>query len=410
MEQIINPAQQVHGEEEINAAIEVIKSGEWAYGEYVEKFEASLAEYLGRRFALTVNSGSSANLVALMALTTHWIPEERRIMPGDEIITSALCFPTTVSPIKYARGVPVFVDVDHTWNIDPEQVKSVINENTKAIMVAHNLGSPFDIDAIREICEENGLWLITDNCDALGSEWDGQQAGSYGHIGTQSFYPAHHISTGEGGAVHTDNPRIMHAMRSMINWGRDCWCPPGHDNTCGIRYDQQHGGLPHGYDHKNTYSELGFNVKMTNIQGALGYEQMKRLPEFTNLRRLNHTWLSNLFMSFGDNFEIPKVHEKADPSWFGYVVKINNPQLDRDDMVRYLEERGIRSRAFFCGNITKQPCFYGRDDVAYRTSEDLSVSDDLMETSFWIGCHPGITDDQREYMAQVITSYIEQHV
>lgn len=405
----INPAQQVHGDEEIALATEALKSGRWAGGEYVEMFEKALSEYLGRKFVLTVNSGSSANLVALMSLTTHWIPEDRRLKKGDEVITPALCFPTTVSPIKYAGAVPVFVDVDETWNINTKQVEEAITEKTKVVMVAHNLGNPFNLDEIERICKKNNLWLIVDNCDSLGSEWDGLQTGFYGDIGTQSFYPAHHISTGEGGAVHTDNARLMHAMRSMINWGRDCWCDPGCDNTCGIRYEQQHGDLPFGYDHKNTYTELGFNLKMTNMQGALGVEQLKRLPSFNEARRLNHKYLSNVFSNFGDNFEIPKKYEKADPSWFGYVIKINDPQIDRDDMIRHFESKGIGSRAFFCGNITKQPCICERD-IECRIGGDLSVSDDIMNTSFWIGCHPGIGPEEREYMSGVITSYMEKHV
>lgn len=406
---IINPAQQVHGREEIDAATQVIESGFWAEGPKAKEFKHALANFLGVRYVELTNSGSSANLAAVMALTTHWIEEDRRIKQGDEVITTALCFPTTVAPIKYAGAVPVFVDVDQSsWNIDPDQVEGAITEKTKAIIVAHNLGSPFDIDRIVDICKRHNLWLIEDNCDALGSKWKGQHTGTFGDIATSSFYPAHHISTGEGGAVYTNNPMIKRALESMINWGRDCWCEPGCDNTCGKRYGHQLGNLPFGYDHKNTYAELGFNLKMTDIQAAIGVEQLKRLPEFTVARRFNHDYLTKIFAQFPDWFQLHRDYESAESSWFGYVVKLNRgTPFTRDEMVKFLEERGIRSRAFFCGNITRQPALYERD-TEFKTSGDLRVSDDIMESAFWIGVHPAIKKEERKYMSDIICQFLDQ--
>lgn len=404
---IINPAQQVHGPEEIAAATAVLENGHWAEGAKAQEFKGALGEYLDRRYVVLTNSGSSANLAALLSLTTEWIPKEKRLFPGDEVITTALCFPTTVAPIVYAGCKPVFVDVEPgTWNINPDQVREMIGPFTKAIMVAHNLGNPFNLDEIMTICEENGLWLIEDNCDALGSEWDGRKTGSIGHIGTSSFYPAHHISTGEGGAVYTNDSKVYSGIRSIVNWGRHCWCEPGCDNTCGKRYGWDLGQLPHGYDHKNTYSEMGFNLKMTDIQAAIGVEQLKRIDVFGAARRYNHLALRDYFALFGDWFELPQMYDGADPSWFGYVVKLNGgTPFDRDTMVQYLEQYGIRSRAFFCGNITRQPVL-SKDRFAYRKHPDLNVSDDLMHKSFWIGVHPGIGTQEREYMIDTIHNFL----
>lgn len=749
-EYIINPAQQVHGEEEIEAIKQVAESGHWAEGEKAEEFRKALKEFLGVRHVVLTNSGSSANEAALQSLTTEYVPEDRRLYEGDEVITTALCFPTTVSPIVHVGAIPVFVDVEPgTWNIDPEQVRSVINERTKVIIVAHNLGNPFNLDAIIEICEEFGLTLIEDNCDALSSEWAGRKTGTIGHIGTSSFYPAHHISTGEGGAVYTNNAQIYRGIRSMVNWGRDCfakgtmirtrnkytpieevvigdevltrsgfkkvnqciikdsrrdlvsikaygrsplittpehevlvlndnewvwksakdikvgdelfvhreiintssnisedlmflsglyladgclikgskgsggyyyyaaefslhedeqhlvdrlcdtverhygvtsyirkdkargirvrfksrrlyefllnnfgtgshnkfisdevlghvqglpnllsgyfvgdgysndkkttvascnlglinqiqdivnwygirggittqsreskiiiggnvvknaspihslnfygsskemldelmnssspskvksyigaiveeveksnyngnlydlsiedqheyiangllvhncWCEPGQDDTCNKRYGWQMGDLPFGYDHKNIYAEMGFNLKSTDFGAAAGIEQLKRLPEFTQIRRFNHAYLRTVFEAVNEGkqwFEIPRSYDKADPSWFGYVIKLNEgTPFSKDEMVQFLEKRGIRSRAFFAGNITKHPAFYGREDANYRTSEDLSVSDSMTDRAFWIGVHPDIDEYKLEYIKNVIFEFV----
>ncbi len=746
---IINPAQQVHGQEEIDAATKVLEAGFWAEGGYAANFKKDLQEFLGVRYSMLTNSGSSANLAALMALTTHWIPEDRRLKEGDEIITTALAFPTTISPIYYARAIPVFVDVESgTLNIDPAQEEGMISPKTKAIMVAHNLGNPFNLDAIQSIADKHNLWLIQDCCDAIGADWNGEKINTFGDVSTSSFYPAHHISTGgEGGAVYTDNSRIFRGLQSMINWGRDCftpdsmvstwrgcipikdimigdkvltrfgykdvnnvivkdsrkemlsikafghkpiettidhkilvkkndwewiqaknikkgdllrvesilenrkvlnkdimylsglylaeggliigskgpsgyngkkykyhavefnlcddemelvdelkrivkhhynvngsvrkdkkhglrlrfksrrlytflsenfgtgsskkfisnkilgskdtiyklvkgyiqgdgsdkgqgitlgscnlglitqvqsilniyniragftilkrnkdifisgkkvinakplyilnmygknrktverfmagetvesleayeapvekiaklnyqgpiydlsiegkheytvngfvvhncYCAPGCDNTCGKRYDWELGDLPKGYDHKNTYTEFGFNLKMTDIQAAIGIEQLKRLPGFIEARRENHAQLREFFSAYNGWFELPESYEQATPSWFGYVVKLTeNAPFTRQQMVQALEENGIMSRAFFSGNVLKQPVFYGRD-IEHRVSDSLEVSNGMMENSFWIGCHPAIGDEEMKYMKHVLANFL----
>jgi len=405
---IINPAQQVYGKEEINSAIEVIKSGHWAEGIYAEKFRDALKKYIGIKYCSLTNSGSSANLVAVMSLTTHWIPENRRLKEGDEIITTALCFPTTLSPIYYARCVPVFVDVEKsTWNINISEVKKAITSKTKAIIASHNLGNPCNLIELRKICDDNKLWLIEDNCDSLSSEIEDKKTGSIGDISTCSFYPAHHISCGEGGAVLTNNILINKAINSMINWGRDCWCNPNQDNACKARYNQKHGDLPFGYDHKNTYAELGFNLKMTDIQASIGIEQLKRIDIFKYDRRRNHQFLTNLFIKWNEWFDLNM--EIGTVSWFGYVIKINKKAPFKSlEMIKYLDDNGIRSRAFFCGNITKQPCLFNRN-VKFR-SLDLKVTDDIMNNAFWIGVHPAIKVDERNHMRTIITNFLNQYV
>ena len=404
---IINPAQQVYGQNEVEAIKAVAESGFWAEGPKALEFRRELAEYLGIKYVTLVNSGSSANLAALMSLTTSYIPEDRRIKAGHEVITTALSFPTTVSPIKHAGCIPVFVDVDpDTWNIDINQVEEMITENTKAIMVAHNLGNPFNLDAIMSIADAHGLWVIEDNCDSLGSEWNNRKTGTMGHIGTSSFYPAHHISTGEGGALYTNDPTIFRSIRSMVNWGRDCWCAPGQDNTCNKRYQQQFGTLPEGYDHKNTYTELGFNFKMTDLQAAIGVEQLKRLPDFVDKRKRNHRLLLDYFSAYEGWFDLPQALPQADPSWFGYVVKLTeNAPFDKQTMIDYLQDKGIRSRAFFAGNMTRQPAIHNRD-IEYKKHDSLDVCDDIMNNAFWIGVHPAIDSEQMKYMQYVLSNFL----
>ena len=406
--QIINPAQQVHGREEIAAGIEVLESGHWAEGIKSLEFRFALSKYIGIKNVTLTNSGSSANLAAIMALTTHWIPEDRRLVEGSEVITPALCFPTTVSPIIYAGAIPVFVDVDRTWGIDTEQVEKAITDKTRVIITAHNLGNPVQMDKLRDICSEHNLYLITDCCDALGCRWDGERSRAIGHIGTLSFYPAHHISCGEGGAVFTKDPEIHKAIKSMVNWGRDCWCEPGHDNTCGRRYKQQLGGLPYGYDHKNTFAEMGFNLKMTDIQAAIGIEQLKRVNGFIQVREDNHKFFWEYFSKMNGWFELPMHYPEAMPSWFGYVVKLKEgTPFTRDEMVLDLDKAGIRSRAFFCGNITRQPCLWKKG--GYRVVGDLRISDEIMNNAFWIGVHPGIGEEQRRYMIQVLDNFLNKY-
>jgi CDP-6-deoxy-D-xylo-4-hexulose-3-dehydrase len=400
---IWSTGKQIAGRQEREAAYEAIERDAWVEGVKAREFENSLKEFLGVRYVELTNSGSSANLAAIMCLKSEFIPEEKRLREGDEIITTALSFPTTVSPIVMAGCVPVFVDVElGTWNVNPRQVREMITDKTKAIILAHNLGNPFNVDEILDICKEFGLTLIEDNCDSLGSTWKGKKTGSIGHIGTSSFYPAHHISTGEGGAVYTNDPKIKRALSSVINWGRHCWCEPNCDNTCGKRFGFELGELPEGYDHKNIYAELGFNLKMTDIQAAIGVEQMKRLEGFISARKSNHEFLRNQFALAPNWFERPEWYEGASPSWFGYVVKVKpEAPFTARELQRKFQDHGIMSRAFFCGNITKQPVFTsGR--YKYRTHRDLSVSDDVMSNAFWIGVHPGITEEQKDDMSRFL--------
>lgn len=408
---IINPAKQVHGEEEINAARSVIESGSWADGEPNRMFETALAKYHNMKYATLVNSGTSANFAAILALTTRYVQEKRRINPGDEVITTALSFPTTVSPIVYAGAVPIFVDVERgSWNIDTDQVLQMITERTKAIIVAHALGNPFNVKALKQIAVDYGITLIEDNCDCLGGEVDGQKTGSFGDVSTCSFYPAHHISTGEGGVVMTNNTQIQRGINAIVNWGRDCWCRPGCDDTCGARYSQQHGELPFGYDHKNTYSEFGFNFKMSSIQAAIGIEQLKRLAGFVDARRYNHAFLSELFGRYSDWFEATETYEDTIMSPFGYVVKLTDrAPFTKSEFEQYLNGAGIRSRAFFCGNITRQPVLSRNARYIFRKHSDLSVSDDIMNNAFWIGVHPGIGEAERQYMEEAITKFLSSY-
>lgn len=400
-------ALQVIGEEEKQVAHHVIDSEVWVEGKYAQEFRDALGRFLGVRYVELTNSGSSANLVALLALQTHYIEESRRLQPGDEVITTALCFPTTVSPIKYAGCTAVFVDVERgTWNIDTEKLREAITDKTKVVMIAHSLGNPFNIEEVKKICDEYGLWLIEDNCDCLAGEVNGRKTGSIGDIGTSSFYPAHHISTGEGGAVYTNNPQIRLAIRSLINWGRDCWCPPNCDNTCGKRFSQQHGELPMGYDHKNTYSELGFNFKMTEIQASIGAVQMTRLREFVEARRRNHQAIEQVFRKYGRYFEFTTVYPDTVPSWFGYVIKVRqNEKFTANMLQKFLDGNGIQTRAFFCGNITRQPALLN-GSLDYRIVGDLKVTDEMMFDSFWIGCHPGITEKHIEYLEKSLDKFM----
>lgn len=408
---IINPSAPTHGIEEIEAAKKASEQWWNVEGEGKESFKKKLSEYLGVKYIELVNSGTSANFAALMALTTNYIPERNRIKEGDEIITTALSFPTTVSPIIYAKCIPVFVDVEpHTWNINPQQTREMVTSKTKAIMVAHSMGNPFNLEAIVDICNEFNLTLIEDNCDALSSKWNGKRTGSFGHVATSSFYPAHHIATGEGGAVYTNKHAIHRGLQSIINWGRDCWCPPSQDDTCGIRYGQQQGNLPSGYDHKNTYSEMGFNFKMSNIQASIGNVQIDRLEGFKKSREENFEFLKNIFKGYSNWFELPEHYEGAEPSPFGYVVKVlESAPFSKKDFEWWLDKQGIKSRAFFAGNITKQPVFTKGDRFEYRKHPDLHVSDEIMNNAFWIGVHPQIKQEEREYMKQVITNFLENY-
>lgn len=379
-------------------------------GRYTKQFEQGLAEYLQLRYCTFVNSGSSANLLAFMALTSPLLGE-RQIRRGDEIITAAAGFPTTVSPILQYGAVPVFIDVClPSGNIDTSMLEAAYSEKTKAVIAAHTLGSPFDLKTTREFCDKHGLWLIEDNCDALGSlyKMDGEKrlTGTVGDIGTSSFYPAHHLTTGEGGAVYTDNPLLHQIVRSMRDWGRDCVCPGGQDNCCGHRFDGQYGQLPPGYDHKYVYSHFGYNLKATDMQAAVGCAQLKKLPVFTKKRRKHFQILKKALAPAENQWILPKEEEHTDPSWFGFLM-ICREGTDRADVTRYLEERGVQTRMLFAGNLLRQPCFDAvrTREEGYRVLGDLANTDRLMKDAFWIGLHPGMTDQMLAYMAEVLLQY-----
>lgn len=376
-------------------------------GRYTEEFEKKFAEYLGIRFCSLVNSGSSANLAAFMALTSPLLGE-RAIRRGDEVITVAAGFPTTVAPIVQYGAVPVFVDVTiPQYNIDVNRLEGALSSKTKAVMIAHTLGNPFDLKAVKEFCDRNGLWLVEDNCDALGSEYmlDGVKklTGTIGDIGTSSFYPPHHMTMGEGGAVYTDNALLHKIIRSFRDWGRDCVCPSGRDNLCGHRFDGQYGELPAGYDHKYVYSHFGYNLKATDMQAAVGCAQLAKFPSFVERRRHNFARLKKGLESVSDRLILPEAAENANPSWFGFLITCREG-VDRNALVRYIEEKGIQTRMLFAGNLTKHPCFDGmrKSGEGYRIKDSLENTDRIMRDTFWVGVYPGMTDEMMDYMAECI--------
>lgn len=379
------------------------------YGRYSEAFERGLAEYLGVESVLLVNSGSSANLLAFAALTSEKLGE-RRIVPGDEVITVAAGFPTTVAPIVQYGAVPVFVDISlPTYNVDVAQLEAALSPRTKAVMLAHTLGNPFDLAAVTSFCERNGLWLIEDNCDALGSRYDGRFTGTFGHIGTSSFYPPHHMTMGEGGAVYTSDKTLARILLSMRDWGRDCVCPSGVDNRCGKRFDQDFGTLPHGYDHKYVYSEFGFNLKVTEMQAAVGVAQLAKLPGFTEARRHNFATLRAALEPLADVFVLPEATPNSEPSWFGFLLTLrDDAPVTRDAIVRALEADRIQTRMLFAGNITRQPAFNGMRErgEGYRVIGELAETDRVMERTFWVGVYPGMTEEKLAYMASRIASAV----
>ena len=378
-------------------------------GRYVKEFEKEFAAWLGVRFCSTVNSGSSANLLAFMALTSPLL-KERAVKPGDEVITVAAGFPTTVSPILQYGAVPVFVDVTVPgYNIDAGRLEEAYSEGkTKAVMIAHTLGNPFDLKAVSEFCEKHGLWLIEDNCDALGSEYTlngiKKKTGTIGHIGTSSFYPPHHMTMGEGGAVYTDDPLLHRIIRSLRDWGRDCICEPGQDNRCGQRYDGRFGQLPAGYDHKYVYSHLGYNLKITDMQAAVGVAQLKKLDGFTQLRREHHAYLYNGLADLEDKLVLPEATKDSDPSWFGFMICCREG-VERTALVRHLEAAGIQTRMLFSGNLIKHPCFdhlRDQEGVRYRVAGSLENTDRIMQSGFWIGVYPGMTKKMMDVMIEEI--------
>jgi CDP-6-deoxy-D-xylo-4-hexulose-3-dehydrase len=368
---------------------------------------------MGVKHANLVNSGSSANLIAFMALTSPLLGD-RRIRRGDEVITVAAGFPTTVSPIVQYGAIPVFVDVTiPQYNIDPLLLESAFSAKTKAVMLAHTLGNPFDLSAVKEFCDRHGLWLIEDNCDALGSEYtlDGKTmlTGTIGDIGTSSFYPPHHMTMGEGGCVYTDNPLLNRIICSYRDWGRDCRCPPGQDNLCGHRFDKQYGELPFGYDHKYVYSHFGYNLKITDMQAAVGVEQLKKLPAFIEKRRHNWSKLKAALAPSKEELILPEPAQGANPSWFGFLMTVRKSG-DRDRIVRYIEEKGVQTRMLFAGNLVKHPCFHEMRAGAYgyRVAGSLENTDRIMNDTFWVGVYPGMTDEMIDYMAAVILKAVRK--
>ena len=378
-------------------------------GRYTKRFEKEFGDYLGVKHVSLVNSGSSANLLAFMALTSPLL-KERRVKRGDEVITVAAGFPTTVNPILQYGAVPVFLDVGiPSCNIDTSLLESALTEKTKAVMLAHTLGNPFDLKTVKNFCERHGLWLVEDNCDALGSRYtmDGEYlfTGSIGDIGTSSFYPPHHMTMGEGGAVYTSDPLLHRILRSLRDWGRDCWCDPGRDNSCGHRFDGQYGELPRGYDHKYVYSHLGYNLKATDLQAAVGCAQLEKFPSFAKRRRENFTFLKKLLQDGGAerSLILPEASENADPSWFGFLMTAKEG-TDRGRLVRYIEGKGIQTRMLFAGNLIRHPCF---DELrskgeGYRIVGELTNTDRIMRDSFWVGLYPGMTEEKLSYMAEMI--------
>ncbi|MBR7073063.1 MAG: lipopolysaccharide biosynthesis protein RfbH, partial [Eubacterium sp.] len=379
-------------------------------GRYYNEFEKRFAEYLGVKYVSLVNSGSSANLLAFYALTSPLL-KEKRINRGDEVITVAAGFPTTVAPIIQYGAVPVFVDITiPEYNVDVTRLEAALSSKTKAVMLAHTLGNPFNIEAVKAFCDKNGLWLIEDNCDALGSEYTlgGKTGltGTFGDIGTSSFYPPHHMTLGEGGALYTDNPLLNKIIRSMRDWGRDCSCPSGMDNLCGHRFDKQYGELPFGYDHKYVYSHFGFNLKATEMQAAIGCEQLKKFPGFVERRRYNFEKLTELLSPVSDKIILPKAEKNSNPSWFGYLITCKSSE-QKNRIVRFCEEKGIQTRMLFAGNIIKQPVFDEiRNTNAYRIAGTLENTDRVMECSFWVGVYPGMTDKKLSYMAKTIINAV----
>lgn len=375
-------------------------------GRYALEFEERFAQWIGVKHVLLVNSGSSANLLALTALTSPKLGD-KRLVPGDEVITVAAGFPTTVNPIFQNQLVPVFVDVELPgYDIDLNQLELALSEKTKAIMIAHTLGNPFNLEKVMAFVQKHDLWLIEDNCDAVGSTYQGQKTGTFGHISTVSFYPAHHMTMGEGGAVLTSDTRLKKILESYRDWGRDCWCPPGVDNTCNKRYGWQLGDLPFGYDHKYTYSHVGYNLKMTDMQAAVGVAQLDKLPEFIQKRKDNYAFLHQHLQDLQDFLLLPQVTPNSDPSWFGFPIYVKeSAPFSRNDLVKYLEDKKIGTRLLFAGNLLRQPLYEG---LNYRVVGDLANADKIMENVFWLGVFPGLTQEMLSYIVSTIAQFCRQ--
>ena len=375
-------------------------------GRYSEEFERKLARYMGSRFSFLVNSGSSANLLAFYALTSPKLGE-RAIKPGDEIITVAAGFPTTINPMLQFGCVPVFLDIDiPTYNIKADEIESAITPKTKAIMLAHTLGNPFNLDIVMAVAKKYNLWVIEDDCDSLGATYNDKKTGTFGDLATLSFYPAHHITMGEGGAVLVNNPQLKKITESFRDWGRDCWCPPGKDNTCGERYCQKLGDLPEGYDHKYTYSHIGFNLKATDMQAAIGLSQLAKADTFIAKRRENHNFLYNKLKTLEEYFILPETTLNSNPSWFGFMLTIRDgSKINRNQLVEYLEQNKIGTRLLFGGNLTKQPAYKNSN---YRILNSLENTDKVMNDGFWLGVWPGLNTSHYEFIIEQINNFISK--
>ena len=410
----ISYASRVYDEKEMQSLTDAMLDFWLTTGRFSKEFEKNFAEWIGVKYAHLVNSGSSANLVAFSVLTA---PElgDRQIKKGDEVITVACGFPTTINPIIQYGAVPVFLDVTvPQYNIDVEQLEAALSPKTKAVMIAHTLGNPFNLKAVKEFCDKHNLWLVEDNCDALGSKYtiDGvtKYTGTWGDIGTSSFYPPHHMTMGEGGAVYTNNPLLNRLILSYRDWGRDCICVSGQDNLCGHRWDGQFGELPVGYDHKYTYSHFGYNLKVTDLQAAVGVEQLKKFPSFIERRKHNWARLHVVLEDIQDKIILPEPAENADPSWFGFLISVRpETGLNRNDVTKFIESKNVQTRLLFSGNIIKQPCFNEiRGTDAYRVVGNLENSDFVVNNTFWVGVYPGMTDAMIDYMAQVIKEAVSK--
>ena len=406
-ETVIPPSGKLLDHEEMQSMVDASLDAWLTTGRFNEAFEKALAEFLGVKFLITVNSGSSANLVAFSTLTSPKL-KDRAIKKGDEVIGVAAGFPTTVNPIVQFGAIPVFVDVDlATHNIDVSLIEQAITSKTKAIMLAHTLGNPFNVKAIREICDKHKLWLIEDCCDALGSTFEGKLVGTWGDIATLSFYPAHHITMGEGGAVFTNNSKLKRIAESFRDWGRDCYCPPGCDNTCGTRFDRQLGDMPEGYDHKYVYSHLGYNLKITDMQAACGLAQLRKLPSFIEKRKQNFSYLKEKLINLSHVLSVAQPTPCSDPSWFGFPITLQEDcGVERVDLLRYLDAKKIGSRLLFAGNLVRQPYF---KDVEYRVVGELTNTDITMRQTFWLGVQPALDNVHLDYVADVLTAFFKEH-
>jgi CDP-6-deoxy-D-xylo-4-hexulose-3-dehydrase len=401
---IIPPSGKLIGTEELQNMVEASLDGWLTTGRFNELFEKKLAEFIGIKYAITVNSGSSANLVAFSTLTSSKLGD-RAIKRGDEVIGVAAGFPTTVNPIIQFGAIPVFVDVDLlSHNIDASKIEAAISPKTKAIMLAHSLGNPFNLEVVTALCKKHKLWLVEDCCDALGTTYKGQMVGTFGDIATLSFYPAHHITMGEGGAVFTNNHELKQIAESFRDWGRDCYCPPGKDNTCGKRFGWQLGDLPFGYDHKYTYSHLGYNLKITDMQAACALAQLEKAPTFIQARKDNFAFLKERLKSCEEFFHLPEATEGSVPSWFGFPITLKpSCPVSRVDLTTYLDQNKIGTRLLFAGNLTRQPCMV---NAKYRVSGDLTNTDNVMNNTFWIGVQPALTKEMLEFVVEKIETYL----